>query len=238
LKARVKTLIAASALGDPTVHTATPAAVPTGYSSPRPLLTVLACALIGGLIGLAGAFGIQFVRPRVNSATDLLSWGIPILLHVPLRRAAIEDREVASQTPDERVSAPLRLIGEYVGVVDGAGLILTVTSAGNSEGKSAIAAALAFGLSDNMPVHTVRAADGATVQDMRRVSIEARGRGEYVVLDAPTSANPMLLLSWARESNAILIAVRYRRSSLSELRRLIELLASDGLRPAGFITSG
>jgi capsular polysaccharide biosynthesis protein len=237
LKARVQTLKAVSSLGDPTVHRAAPAAVPTGYSSPRPLLSVLAGVLVGGLIGLAGAFGIQFVRPRVNSATDLLPWGIPILLHVPLRRAAIEDGQVASQTPEERVAAPLRLVGEYFAVLDGAGAVLTVTSAGESEGKSAIATALASGLSHKMQVHTVRAADGKTVPELRDVSIAARGRGEYVVLDAPSAANPVLLLSWARESDAILVAVRYRKSSLSELRRLIELLASDGLRPAGFITS-
>ncbi|MEA2170430.1 MAG: tyrosine-protein kinase [Solirubrobacteraceae bacterium] len=73
--------------GDPSVSFETPAELPTSQASPRPMLTLAAAIIGGGVLGLVGAFGLQILDPRLRREEQLrLQFRLPILARIPLER--------------------------------------------------------------------------------------------------------------------------------------------------------
>lgn len=72
---------------DPSVSLESRAEVPTSAASPRPLLTMGAAIVGGGVLGLIGAFGMQLLDPRLRREDQLRSqFRLPILARIPLER--------------------------------------------------------------------------------------------------------------------------------------------------------
>lgn len=86
--------------GDPTVRLES-AAVPSDSAvSPRPALTI-AAGLIGGLVlGIAGAFLIQALDPRLRREEQLRErYSLPILARIPRERKAVESGSGTGRRP-------------------------------------------------------------------------------------------------------------------------------------------
>jgi uncharacterized protein involved in exopolysaccharide biosynthesis len=76
---------------DPNVRVETPAELPTGTVSPRPLLTGVAAVIGGLIIGLLGAFGLQLLDPRLRREEQLRAqFRLPILARIPLEKRRIK----------------------------------------------------------------------------------------------------------------------------------------------------
>lgn len=72
---------------DPTVSVSSQAELPSSASSPRPMLTLAAAIIAGGVLGLLGAFGLQLLDPRLRREEQLRSqFRLPILARIPLER--------------------------------------------------------------------------------------------------------------------------------------------------------
>ena len=72
---------------DPSVRLESRAERPTEPVSPRPVLTMVAGILGGGVLGLLGAFGLQLLDPRLRREEQLrMMFRLPILARVPLER--------------------------------------------------------------------------------------------------------------------------------------------------------
>ena len=72
---------------DPTVSVSSLAEAPSSASSPRPMLTLAAAIIAGGVLGLLGAFGLQLLDPRLRREEQLRAqFRLPILARIPLER--------------------------------------------------------------------------------------------------------------------------------------------------------
>jgi capsular exopolysaccharide synthesis family protein len=67
---------------------------------------------------------------------------------------------------------------------------------------------------------------------------EARELADYVVIDSPPPTEVVDALPLARNVDEILLVVRLGVSRLDRIQRLAELIAENGLRPAGFAVVG
>ena len=69
---------------DPSVRIQARAAAPTGPATPKPLLTIAAGVIAGLTLGLAGAFALFAVDPRLRREEQLReSYRIPVLARIP-----------------------------------------------------------------------------------------------------------------------------------------------------------
>lgn len=84
LAARIATLVALRGVPDPTLRVVTAATPPETQTSPRPRLA-LAAGIFGGLVlGIAAAFGLQALDPRVRREDQLRAlFRLPILARIP-----------------------------------------------------------------------------------------------------------------------------------------------------------
>ena len=75
--------------GDPTISRAAPAPLPSGPTSPRVKLSMLAGLLAGLIIGVGAAFAYQALDPRLRRAEQLRElFPIPILATIPRERSS------------------------------------------------------------------------------------------------------------------------------------------------------
>lgn len=72
----------------------------------------------------------------------------------------------------------------------------------------------------------------------RRMIEDARRLADYVVIDSPPLTEVIDALPLARQADDVLVVVRIGRSNLSRVKQLGDLLASNGIRPAGFAVVG
>lgn len=77
-----------------------------------------------------------------------------------------------------------------------------------------------------------------TLPSARRLIEDAKRAADYVVIDAAPLTQVSDALPLARYVDDVLIVVRLGRSHLTSIRELGELLAENGLRPAGFTVVG
>ena len=72
---------------DPTVSVGPPASLPTAPTSPKTTLSLAAGVLVGLLIGIGAAFGIDALDPRVRREEQLRErlGAVPVLARIPLR---------------------------------------------------------------------------------------------------------------------------------------------------------
>lgn len=72
---------------DPTVRVETPAEVPQNQVSPRPVLTIAAALLGGTILGIAAAFLLQLLSPRLRREEQLRDrFRLPVIGRVPIER--------------------------------------------------------------------------------------------------------------------------------------------------------
>jgi capsular polysaccharide biosynthesis protein len=91
---------------DPTLAIASPAAPPSAPFSPRRKLTLVVAIVVGLLLGVAIALGLEIANPRVTRAESLSErGGPPILARMP--RLTSDDIRAALSNPD-RVSPSIR----------------------------------------------------------------------------------------------------------------------------------
>jgi capsular exopolysaccharide synthesis family protein len=72
----------------------------------------------------------------------------------------------------------------------------------------------------------------------QRMIVEARQLADYVVIDSPPLNEVVDALPLAREADDVLIVVRLGKSRMDRIAQLSELLAENGIRPAGFAVVG
>lgn len=69
---------------DPTLRVQTKASVPTGQSSPKKKLSIIAGIIAGLIIGVGGAFALQVLDPRLRRESQLRRlYRLPVLARVP-----------------------------------------------------------------------------------------------------------------------------------------------------------
>ena len=163
---------------DSTVTLSGPASVPSAPTSPKKTLSLVAGVLIGLLIGVAGAFGMDTVDPPVRREGELRErfGAAPVLARIPTRAGPARPGplvpmdlsfDALEQYRTLRATLPARLPSDD-------GVAYLVSSASPSEGKSTSAISLA----------AVLAQGGADVilidADLRRptvgVALDARSR--------------------------------------------------------------
>lgn len=84
LEAGIAELEARSQTKDSTLQIQTPATEPTAPVTPRPLLTVVAGLLAGVILGIAAAFALQVLDPRLRREEQLRRlYRLPILTRIP-----------------------------------------------------------------------------------------------------------------------------------------------------------
>jgi capsular polysaccharide biosynthesis protein len=134
---------------DPTLAIVSPAVPPTSKSSPRPLLNLAIAVIIGLLLGVGIALGIEMVSPRVLRADTLLEeGGLPLLARMPrptsdaVRAALVDPHELPVDT-----RSSMRALWGKVGSPDSRreeALTILVAGAGaEHNGAPAVAAVLA-----------------------------------------------------------------------------------------------
>jgi len=148
LGALISQLSAFQASPNPTLQVENRAVAPHAPSSPHVVLVLIA-AVIGGLaLGLAAAFALQLLDPRLRREEQLRAlYRLPILARVPRER-----RQSGPLTP-ERLSPPareayrtLRATLAVAGQREGGPRSILVSGPGASEGKSTTAINLAASL--------------------------------------------------------------------------------------------
>jgi succinoglycan biosynthesis transport protein ExoP len=87
LSARLSELQALQSGTDPTIQLQTPADLPQDPSKPRPVLTVVGGIMAGLVIGIAAAFLIQILDPRLRRDEQLRRrYSLPILARIPQQK--------------------------------------------------------------------------------------------------------------------------------------------------------
>jgi tyrosine-protein kinase len=134
---------------DPSLNIQAPATAPTGPSSPKTKLTIIAGLLSGLVLGVVGAFAAQALDPRLRREAQLRRlYGLPILTRVPREtrrsRAPLGPRmlSVASAEAYRTLATTISASGPEAG---GSRVVL-VTGSSPSEGKSTTAVNLASSL--------------------------------------------------------------------------------------------
>jgi succinoglycan biosynthesis transport protein ExoP len=67
---------------------------------------------------------------------------------------------------------------------------------------------------------------------------DARSIADYVIIDSPPLTEVIDALPLARQVDDVLLVTRLGSSNLSQLSRLGDLLAQNGITPAGFVLVG
>jgi len=136
---------------DPTVRVETRAERPESAARPRPRLSIAAGLLSGLLIGLAAAFGLQSIDPRLRREEQLRAlFRLPILARIPRERRP----RSSPLTPDALTAASTEGYRTLRATVAAAttsrrkdrGKSILITGSSPSEGKSTTAVNLAVSL--------------------------------------------------------------------------------------------
>ena len=145
LRAALTKLSVLASMGPGNVHFVQSAVPPTSPSSPKPVRNAVIGGLVGLIIGLALAFGVEQFDGRLRRVEDVeRETGLPLLAAVPrsrwLRRplAARKEPYATDTEPFRRLASHLRHISN-----DGAIRSVLVTSSGPGSGKTTVALHLA-----------------------------------------------------------------------------------------------
>ena len=134
---------------DPTVRAETEAIPPEGAVSPRPLLTLVGALIAGLVIGVAAAFALQALDPRLRREEQLRArYRLPILARVPREQNAGNGPISPDRLSPTGTEAYRGLRSNLVASAhraEGSRAIL-VTGSSNAEGKTTTAVNLAASL--------------------------------------------------------------------------------------------
>jgi capsular exopolysaccharide synthesis family protein len=151
LQQAVTELETVGASPDPTMRVQTSATLPTAPVSPRPLLSI-AGGIVGGVIlGLAGAFALQVLDPRLRREEQLRRlYRLPILARIPKEQRSGTDTPLQPLSLSPAASEAYRTLRGTLAVNrrttgDGPRAIL-VTGSSPSEGKTTTGINLATSL--------------------------------------------------------------------------------------------
>jgi capsular exopolysaccharide synthesis family protein len=147
----VAELQALNAGPDPTLRVQTQAALPSGQASPKKKLSIIAGIIAGLIIGIAGAFALQVLDPRLRRESQLRRlYRLPVLARVP-RAARAGRRPLAPGEGSPFVDEAYRtlratLSGPRWRGKKGGGRMILVTGSSPGEGKTTTAVNLAASL--------------------------------------------------------------------------------------------
>jgi capsular polysaccharide biosynthesis protein len=248
---------------DPTITIAAQATLPTGQSSPRTRLTLVA-ALFGGLvIGIGAAFGWDVLDPRLRreqQLRDLLN--LPVLARIPRERP---NRRGQPMLPGEMSFASAEgyrtLRAVLTSRAAGAPRAFLVTGSAPAEGKTTsainLAAAIAQGGSRVILIEadlrrpTIASTLGLTVRQpgaeladrlsyaiAQRLVKRAKSLADFIVIDSPPLTAVMDALPLAQIADEVLIVARLGHPKLSRIAELHQLLLQQGKPPTGVLVIG
>ena len=151
IAAQVAQLQALRAAPDPSVRIQTEADLPTSQASPRTLLSIIAGAIAGLVLGIAGAFASQTLDPRLRREAQLRRlYRLPILARIPRESGRRSRRDPIGPRRLSAVGAEayrtLRATLEASQPERGESRVILVTGPSPSEGKSTTAVNLASSL--------------------------------------------------------------------------------------------
>lgn len=144
-----------------------PAPVPTSPASPRKVPILAGATLLGLIAALFSALGATAVRRRVRSSDEIQDqFGVEVLSEIPaLRRLPAETSEIFTNDRWGEVDEAFQRLRTNVEFAAEGDLVVAVTSSAPGEGKSTVAAALAWALAN--VGHDVVAVDA----DLRRPTL-------------------------------------------------------------------
>src|SRR5256714_1384030 len=204
LASQQATLQRLRAQDDPTLQLQTRAALPTGPSSPKKKLSILAGVLAGLILGVGSAFALQLLDPRLRREEQLRSlYGLPILGRIPRESSRRSQRALAPErlspsTLESYRTLRATLAASRRGGVTHAPAVL-VTSPSPSEGKTTTAINLTSSLA--LAGHSVIPIEA----DLRRPAI-----GEALEVNA-THGTGSVLLGMADVQDALVETKAYGR---------------------------
>ncbi len=303
---RLAALQALRAGPDPTISVESLAQRPTSPSSPKTKLSILIGALVGLIIGLATAFLLEGVDPRIRREETLQRiFRLPILARIPRERHGATQHNPLR--PDQQTQATLesyRMLRVALGlrgpsIIDTAthnARSVMVTGSASSEGKSTVALNLAWAVATAghrvilIEADVRRPSLGATLGItassgvvgvlMHEIDLEsalisvdmgdgadgsvgllpveqtglyladgllasggdlieqAKALADFVIVDAPPVTEVSDALPLSQYVDDVLIVTRLRRSRVDQLVHLGEILARQGVRPAGVVIVG
>ncbi len=282
---------------NPTLRVETEATTPESPVWPKPALTVVGGVLGGAALGLAIAFLLRVLDPRLRREEQLRAlYRLPILARVP-QETSQAHRPLTPErlTPVARESyRTLRSTLGATGRGRSGPKSVVVTGSGSSEGKTTTAINLAVSLAlsgqrviliesdlrrpaiagvmglkpdrgvvsvlirqheleDALLVHPAYGPNlrflladrsGSAVAELLSLPAaenlleRAEQIADYVIVDAPPLTDVIDALPLARRADAVLLIAHLNRSRLTKLKELGELLASNGVRPVGFVLLG
>ena len=138
---------------DPTLRVQTKASVPSGQSSPKKKLSIIAGIIAGLIIGIGGAFALQVLDPRLRRESQLRRlYRLPVLARVP-RSAHAGRRPLGPGDGSPFVDEAYRTLratlsgGRWRRKKDAGARMILVTGSSPGEGKTTTAVNLAAALS-------------------------------------------------------------------------------------------
>jgi Mrp family chromosome partitioning ATPase len=282
---------------DPSVRLESKAERPTEPVSPRPVLTMVAGVLGGGVLGLLGAFGLQLLDPRLRREEQLRSmFRLPILARVPLEKRRknrpLLPSELSLGALDAYQALRAALSTGRRDAITGHALLVTGPSPGDGKTTAAInlastiAAAgkrvilieadsrrpsigralemradiglasvitgrhflvdalLPVGGEDSKLKVLLTSPDEAPAADVLShlsvdtLLLQAQRLADWVIVDSPPLNHVAETLALARAVEDVLVVARIGHSNTRDLTELAEMLAQQGITPAGFVLLG
>jgi capsular exopolysaccharide synthesis family protein len=149
---QIAELQALNAGPDPTLRVQTQAALPSGQASPKKKLSIIAGIIAGLIIGIAGAFALQVLDPRLRRESQLRRlYRLPVLARVP-RAPRSGRRPLAPGEGSPFVDEAYRTLRatitgrRWTGKRQTGGRLILVTGSSPGEGKTTTAVNLAASL--------------------------------------------------------------------------------------------
>ena len=227
---------------DPTMRVDTEAQAPTAPVAPRPLLTLVGAGFAGLVLGVAGAFALQVLDPRLRREEQLRRlYRLPILTRIPIE--ASSDRPLDPFSLSPAASEAYRTLRGTLAAGrrnqgNGSRAIL-VTGSSPSEGKSTTGINLATSLAaaghsailieaDLRRPSIGRALDVSAERGVVSTMIESANLQDSLVTSASFGPNLGLLLAdyeggWISELFSLPVA----REMIDEAKRLADYVIID-----------